>query len=356
MRCFQIEAFGKPLLAADQPIPTPTGTEVVVRTTACGVCHSDVHIADGYFDLGGGNRIDLSRGLRLPLVPGHEVVGEVVALGPDVAATMPGIAVGDRRVVYPWIGCGQCAFCSRGHEELCDAPRTIGVNRDGGYGGSVMVPHPRYLFEYAPLPDEQACILACSGLTAFGALRKVMGLPPDAGVLIIGAGGVGLSAIRLAKHVLGIAPVVAEIDRSRWDIALEAGAADVVDPSDPGTARALMKATGGGMAAVLDFVGAGPTFAFGMSVLRKAGTLVVVGLLGGDTTVSPAVLPLKAITVVGSYVGSLAEMGELMRIARAGALPPMPVQERGLDEANAVLDQLRAGQLRGRAVLRPSVA
>ena len=296
MRCFQIEQFGKPLLAADQPVPTPQGTEVVIRTTACGVCHSDVHIADGYFDLGGDNRVDLSRGLRLPLVPGHEVVGEVVALGPDAS----GVAIGDRRVVFPWIGCGRCAFCTAGREELCNAPRAIGVNVDGGYGGSVLVPHAKYLFDYAPLDDAQACVLACSGLTAFGALRKLAALPPGSKVLIIGAGGVGLSAIRLAKSVLGVAPIVADIDHSKWDLARDAGAEDVIDPADPAAARALMKATGGGVLAVLDFVGSGKSFSFGLSVLGKAGTLVLVGLLGGSTTLSPAMLPLKAVTIIGS--------------------------------------------------------
>jgi D-arabinose 1-dehydrogenase-like Zn-dependent alcohol dehydrogenase len=347
MRCFQIEAFGEPLRVADQPVPTLTGTQVALRTCTCGVCHSDIHLADGFFDLGDGQRVDLARGLKLPLVPGHEVVGEVIAMGPEAT----GVQVGDRRIVYPWIGCGACSFCTSGDEQLCSRPRAIGVNVAGGYGESVVVPHSRYLLEFAPLDEAQACVLACSGLTAFGALRKALPFPAGGALLIIGAGGVGLSGIRLARSVLGVAPIVAEIDHSKWDIAREAGAAECIDPSEAGAGRALLKATGG-VAAAIDFVGAGASFAFGLEVLAKAAKLVVVGLLGGATRISPALLPLKAATIVGSYVGSLREMQELLRLARSGALPPMPLTERPLDDANLVLEELRQRQVKGRVVLR----
>ncbi len=136
-------------------------------------------------------------------------------------------------------------------------------------------------------------------------------------------------------------------------LAREAGAAEVIDPNADGALRALLKATGGGVAAALDFVGAGPSFAFGLGALRKEGRLVSVGLLGGSTAIVPAMLALKAVSVVGSYVGSLQELQELMAIARRGVLPELPVTPRPLADANATLDELRAGQVRGRNVLRP---
>jgi alcohol dehydrogenase/propanol-preferring alcohol dehydrogenase len=347
MRCFQIETFGEPLRLADLPVPVLTGTQVALRTRTCGVCHSDIHLADGYFDLGDGQRVDLSRGLKLPLVPGHEIVGEVIALGPDAT----GVQVGDRRIVYPWIGCGTCGFCTSGDEQLCSRPCALGVNTAGGYGEAVTVPHSRYLLDFAPLDDAQACILACSGLTAFGALRKALPFPPAGPLLIIGAGGVGLSAIRMAKAVLGAAPIVAEIDRAKWDVARDAGAADCIDPSEAGAGRTLLKATGG-IAAAIDFVGAGDSFAFGLEVLAKTAKLIVVGLLGGSTRISPALLPLKAVTIMGSYVGSLQEMHDLLHLARSGLVPLMPLTERPLDDANTVLDELRQRRVRGRVVLR----
>lgn len=349
MHAFRIETFGLPLVAVDCTTPTPEGRQVVLRTLACGVCHSDVHLADGFFDLGGGNRVDLTRSVAPPRIPGHEIVGEVVALGPDAE----GVAVGDRRVIFPWVGCGTCAFCQSGEEHLCAASRALGVNRDGGYADHVVVPDAKYLLEYAPLSAAQACTLACSGLTAFSALGKVAPIPAGGRLLVIGAGGVGLSAVRLAQTVLGVAPIVAEPDQSKWTMIREAGAAETLDPTVPGSARALVKATGGGVAAVLDFVGSGQSFEFGLSALARGGRLVVVGLMGGSTHFAPALLPLKAATIMGSYVGSLAEFTELMRLARSGALPPMPVQLRPLADANAALDELRAGRVHGRIILSP---
>jgi len=313
------------------------------------VCHSDVHLHDGYFDLGGGNRLDMARSVQPPRTLGHEIAGTVVAAGPEAQGVQPG----QRFVAFPWIGCGTCALCSAGKEHLCPAGRNLGVGRDGGFATHVLVPHPRYLVDFAPLAEEQACTYACSGLTAYSALKKIEPLRAGDPLLVIGAGGVGLSGVRLARHLFDTAPIVAEVDHAKWDLAREAGAAEVIDPNADGALRALLKATGGGVAAALDFVGAGPSFAFGLGALRKEGRLVSVGLLGGSTAIVPAMLALKAVSVVGSYVGSLQELQELMAIARRGVLPELPVTPRPLADANATLDELRAGQVRGRNVLRP---
>ena len=130
MQSQQIVEWGKPLEGREAPTPEPEGTEVLVRVTACGVCHSDLHIWDGYFDLGGGQRITLEdRGVHLPFTMGHEIVGEVEAIGPDAE----GVEIGDKRVVYPWIGCGECAVCQADDELLCMTPRTLGTRKPGGY-------------------------------------------------------------------------------------------------------------------------------------------------------------------------------------------------------------------------------
>ena len=356
MLSFQIETFGAPLAPVLRTTPQPQGREVLLRVSSCGVCHSDLHLADGYFDLGNGAKIDLSRSVAPPRTLGHEIAGTVVALGPDVAAAQ-GVAVGDRRVVYPWIGCGACALCAAGNEHLCNAARALGAQRDGGFSDHVMVPDAKYLLAFDPLPDDQACTYACSGLTAYSALKKCAPLcstegSPDS-LLIIGAGGVGLSGIRLAAEVLGVRAIVAETDPGKWDLAREAGAIDVIDPGAEGAGKALVKATGGGVAAAIDFVGAGASFAFGFGALRKAGKLVSVGLFGGATPVSPAMIAMKAVSVQGSYVGSLAEMHELMAIARQGRLAGLPLSTRPLSEAAAAMADLKAGRIRGRTILRP---
>jgi D-arabinose 1-dehydrogenase-like Zn-dependent alcohol dehydrogenase len=346
----QLESFGKPLTQVLRPTPEPQGTEVIVKVGSCGVCHSDVHLHDGYFDLGGDAKLDMSRALNLPRTLGHEIAGTVVAVGPDAqdAASL----IGKRRVVFPWIGCGTCAVCAAGNEHMCNAPRALGINRDGGFSDHVVVQHPKYLIEFDPLPIEQACTYACSGLTAFSALKKIPKPGPSDALLIIGAGGVGLSGIRLAKQLFGIAPIVAETDKAKWDIAREAGAGEVFDPTADGAAKALFKSTGGGVAAAIDFVGAGGTFAFGYGALRKAGVLVCVGLFGGATQVVPATVAMKGVTVTGSYVGNLAEMHELMAIARSGVLPPMPLTTQPLAHATQALEDLRAGRIRGRTILQ----
>jgi D-arabinose 1-dehydrogenase-like Zn-dependent alcohol dehydrogenase len=350
MVSYQVESFGKPLAQVLREIPQPTGTEVVLKIGSCGVCHSDVHLHDGYFDLGGGNHLDLSRSVQPPRTLGHEIAGTVVAFGPQAED----VHVGQRAVAFPWIGCGKCVLCTAGKEHLCNVGPNLGVGRDGGFATHVVVPHPRYLVDFDPLPEEQACTYACSGLTAYSALKKVEPLRADDTLLVIGAGGVGLSGVRLASHLFENAKlVVAEVDRSKWDLAREAGASDVIDPTADGALKALLKATGGGVAAAVDFVGAGSSFNFALGALRKEGRLVSVGLLGGSTTIVPAMLSLKAVSIVGSYVGSLQELQELMTIARRGVLPDLPVTPRPLADANATLDELRAGKVRGRNVLRP---
>lgn len=350
MLSYQVESFGKPLAEVLRQTPQPQGTEVLVKVGSCGVCHSDVHLHDGYFDLGNGNKLDMTRTLQPPRTLGHEIAGTVVSVGPDVE----GIAVGDRRVVFPWIGCGQCSLCVAGDEHLCNAPRALGIHRDGGFSDHVLVPHARYLLEFDPLPEDQACTFACSGLTAYSALKKVAGLGPKDVLLIIGAGGVGLSGIRLARALYpDVTVIVAELDKGKWDIARQAGASEVIDPTADGAAKALMKATGGGVAAAVDFVGAAATFSFGFGALRKAGKLVCVGLMGGSTAIVPAMVSMKAVSITGSYVGSLAEMRELMAIARRSQLPGLPLTSHPLAEATQALEALRSGQVRGRAILHP---
>lgn len=350
-RSFKLTGFGEPLREQHDQIGAPAGKQVLLRVLACGVCHSDLHLSDGFFDLGGGKRMDLGRGIALPRTLGHEIAGEVVAVGEQVT----GLAIGDRRLLYPWIGCGDCGLCSAGAEHLCPQPRHHGTTVDGGFSNFVMVPDARYLLAFDPLPESFAATLACSGLTAYSALCKAGAKSASDPLLIIGAGGVGLAAISIACALSGVGPVVAEIDGDKREGALAAGASEVVDPRDPDVKRRLMKHTGGGFAAAVDFVGATATVELGMNLLRKGGRLVVVGLYGGSMEFSLPTLPLRSVSLMGSYVGSLKELEELMALARDLKLNPMQIVPRTLGSTQAVLEDLRAGRIRGRAVIIPSV-
>lgn len=352
MRSFDVCECRKPLQMIERPTPQPQGSEVLLRMIAAGVCHSDLHIWDGYYELGGGKRLQLlERGIKLPLTMGHENVGEVVALGPDAK----GVKVGDVRLAHPWMGCGTCMVCRRGEENLCAKPRNLGVFSNGGYATHLMVPHPRYLFEIGELAPEKAAPLACSGITAYGALKKVgADLLREQPVVIIGAGGVGLMGVALAKAMGGRGSIVVDIDAGKRDAAMAAGAVATIDGAAPDAARQITDATGGGAWAVIDFVGSSATVRLGVDALVKGGKLIIVGLFGGDVTVPTPFFPMRAMTIQGSYVGSLPEMQELLELVRRTGPPPIPVRTRPLEDVNAALDDLRDGKVVGRVVLTPA--
>jgi alcohol dehydrogenase, propanol-preferring len=351
MRSYDVIDFGAPLEAREKPTPKPAGSEVLLRMLAAGVCHSDLHIWEGWYDLGGGKKLTVKdRGMVPPLTMGHEIVGEVVAFGPEAT----GVKVGDRRLAHPWIGCGSCAVCRRGEEQLCAAPRFLGVHKPGGYADHVMVPHPRYLLDLGRLTPAQAAPYACSGITAFGALKRVgEAIFREQPIMVIGAGGLGLMCLSLLKAMGGRGAIVADIDAKKREAAMSAGALAAIDAAAPDAVKQAQAAAKEGIGAAIDFVGAQATAKLGIDAIARGGKYVIVGLFGGDITLSLPLLPMRAITVQGSYVGSLAEMKELLALVATGKVPPVPISERRLEDAYRVLEDLKAGRIVGRAVLKP---
>ena len=350
MRAMQIIEWGKPLEAREYPDPEPQGEEVLLRVEAAGVCHSDVHIWDGFFDLGGEQRISLeSRGVRLPFTMGHEIAGEVAALGPHAS----GVKVGDKVVAYPWIGCGECAVCRKGEELLCLSPRTLGTRRAGGYATHVIVPRGRYLLPHEGVPQGLAATYACSGITAFSALKKTREhLGADDHLVIIGAGGVGGSAVHIAPAAIEGKVIVADIDAQKRAHARQMGAVATIDNAAPDGVKQVMEATGGGAAAAIDFVGSPKTMEFGVNILRKGGKLVMVGLYGCAHPISTVLFPFKMMTIEGSYVGTLDDLRELLALVQGGKVPPIPIETRPPDQASSALSDLKSGgKVRGRVVL-----
>ena len=350
MKSYQIEEWGGPLKLKERPTPTPDGREVLLRITAAGICHSDLHIQDGFFDLGQGDKVDFAKlGAQLPLTLGHEIAGVVEAVGPDV----DGIEIGEAYIAFPWIGCRACGICQHEREQFCMTPKFLGARVDGGYSDHVIVPDPQYLVRHDGIPAELACTYACAGLTAYSGLNKVSGLGENDSLLLIGAGGVGLSALHMAKELTSAKLVVADIDPEKRALAEAAGAHAVIDNGREDAVAKILEVTGGGARAAIDFVGAVPTGKLGLAGLRKGGRLIVVGLYGGALPVSLPLMPVRSLTIQGSYVGTLDELKDLVSLGQAGKIPPIPLDPRPLDEAPRSLQDLRDGKVSGRVILTP---
>ena len=344
MISYQIVEHGKPLQKVMLETPRPSGSEVLMRITRSGVCHSDVHIWEGFFDLGGGRRFYVKeRGCIPPFTLGHEPFGIVEKIGPRVK----GVKVGQKRLIHPWIGCGKCAVCKAGQDNYCvSGSRIIGVNRAGAYATHVLVPDPKYLVDASGIDEAFAATLACSGVTAYSASAKLPPLTPGDRVAVIGCGGVGLAGIAVlrAKGVKNI--VACDIDETKLAAAGKLGAKFMVNTRAADAAQQLQ-----GIAGAIDFVGTPATAALGIAALRKGGRYVLVGLHGGELVHPLPPIAQRAIGIVGSYVGNLQELKAVVALAKKGKLKPMPVATRPAAEANAALEDLIAGKVIGRVVL-----
>jgi D-arabinose 1-dehydrogenase-like Zn-dependent alcohol dehydrogenase len=337
--CYCVTKHNAPLERMDCATPEPKGAEVLIRMTAAGVCHSDIHIWEGVYDLGSGNKMTLQdRGVALPLTMGHEITGEVVKVGPDATST----TVGESCVVYPWLGCGECPTCKRGEENLCAVKaRAMGVFMPGGYAEYVLVPHERYCVDIDKLDPAESAPLACSGVTTYSAFKK------------FGSKILGHMALTVLRAMGGKGAVVIDIDAGKRKAAMEVGALAAIDGASSEASKQIIEATSGGAACVLDLVGTSATVNLGLASIKKGGEIVVVGLYGGELKLPIVYLPLRGMGLRGSYVGSLPELKELVALAQKGTLKPIRVTSRKLPEASAALSDLKAGKVVGRMVLVP---
>jgi D-arabinose 1-dehydrogenase-like Zn-dependent alcohol dehydrogenase len=348
MRRQSLVKFDAPLCETVIEAPKPAGKEVLIRIERCGLCHSDLHIQDGYADLGGGKKLDTTRGMTLPFTLGHEIAGVVEEVGPEVSNDL----IGAKRAVFPWIGCGHCLSCLAGDENLCAKQRFLGVTIDGGFATHVLVPDAKYLLEYDPLPVNQAATLMCSGVTAYGALKRLVDRPRQRNLLLIGLGGVGMMGLTFARAMFKQPVTVADLSPAARETALKNGAAVAYDPAEPEISRRIIKETEGGFDAIVDFAGNEKSMAFAVSVLARGGKIVVSGLMGGNFSLPMVQWVYKRMTVEGFMVGTLTEAHELMSLARAGKIKPTPMREEPMADVQKWIDALRAGQVVGRIVLK----
>ena len=350
MKVAQIVEPNAPLKIEEQDTPKPAGSEVVIKIKATGVCHSDLHLWEGGYDLGDGTFMKVTdRGVKYPITPGHEIVGSVYEIGPNVQ----GISVGDDVLVYPWIGCGLCNTCKAGSENLCDTPKSLGVFQNGGYAEYVLVPSYKYLACIHGTDLDSVASLACSGLTAFTAIKKANANSPEF-IVIIGAGGLGLMGIQIAGAITNAKIICVDLDDEKLKTAKEMGAHFTFNSKNAKIDQEILSICNDkGADSVVDFVNAPPTAKLGLSVLRKRGNLVLVGLFGGSIDLSLVTIPLKAITIQGAYTGNYADMVELLELAQNGTINPLVSKHYSLTDANNALDDLKNRKIVGRAVINP---
>ena len=351
MKAARIVKVNEKLEIQQVETPKPRGSQVLVKVQSSGVCHSDIHLWEGYYEGVGGQLLKTTdRGVNYPLTPGHEVAGIVDSLGEQVE----GFNNNDKVLVYPWIGEGLCPACRIGEENLCDKPRSLGVYMDGGYAEYVLVPSYKYLIKISDGMDTDAsATLSCSALTAYGAVKNA-NLKPDDNVVIVGAGGLGLMAIQLAKAVTGARIIAMDLDDKKLEFAKKEGADTTVNSKNEDPVKTIMELTDKmGADAVIDFVNASKTVETDMQFLRRRARVVLVGLFGGELKLSLVTMPTRAYKLIGSYTGTLSDMIELVSLARRGVIKPVVSNRFKLDQATDALTMLRDGKILGRGVINP---
>lgn len=349
MKAWAVVECGQPLQELEWPTPEPQGDEVLLEVTHAGVCHSDLHIWEGEYDLGTRGKLRMQdRGLKLPLAMGHEIVGRVVKWGPGAEGQ---VQAGQQRLVFPWVGCGQCARCRADEENMCAVkPRALGVYQNGGYATHVLATHWKHLVPIDGLDPALAATYACSGVTVYSAIAKLMPMDPSDWIVIIGAGGLGLNAIAILKALGHTAICAVDLDQSKLDAATAQGAtATVLAGGDTGAH--IVQACGGPVMGVIDLVNGSKTAAGAFDALGKGGRLIQVGLFGGEMRVPLPLMPIKAITIQGSYVGSLKELHALVDLAQQGKVPGIPIEHERFENADAALNRLKDGKVTGRIIL-----
>ena len=351
MKAARIVKLNEPLQVQELQAPTPKGTQVLIKILSSGVCHSDVHVWQGYYEGIDGQPLKTTdRGVKYPLTPGHEIAGTVESLGEQAE----GFSKNERVLLYPWIGEGLCPACRIGQENLCDKPRSLGVYTDGGYAQYVLAPNYKYLVKIGDDMDtDTSAPLSCAGLTAYGAVKNA-GLKPDDNVVVVGTGGLGLMAIQLAKAVTGAKIIAMDLDDQKLDVAKKNGADVTINSKKEDPVKVIMELTDKlGADAVIDFVNASKTVETDVRFLRRRARLVLVGLFGGELRLSLVMMPTRAYRLIGSYTGTINDLIELVSLAKRGVIKPVVSNRFKLEQATEALTMLKNGKVLGRGVINP---
>ncbi|CAH1792507.1 unnamed protein product [Owenia fusiformis] len=358
------------MVLKEKAIPAPPPTGMVVKVKYAGVCHSDLHMQDDDVELGEGKTIrkgDVDPDYKFPLVFGHEISGTVYAIGESKNPDADTFEIGERVVVFTFCGCTECAFCRMGDNRWCAKAlsNNIGLGAEGGFAEYVSVKNRAYVSKVpANVPMEVAPMMSCGALTAYNgiesvkeSIKKWINWKGSATVLIIGAGGLGLWAVMLSRAVLPKETriAVADLSADKLETAKENGAditvlLDIKDDIDTTTEK-TKKALGGLAESSIDFVGAPNTLKCAINVSAKGATVAVVGLFGGSATIPVPYFPMKILKVVGIYTGSTLQFKELLAVVDENKIIGPKIFKYRLEEVNEVFENLRKGEINGRAVL-----
>ncbi|HLG15995.1 MAG TPA: zinc-dependent alcohol dehydrogenase [Blastocatellia bacterium] len=334
MRAAIVREFKQPLRIEETETPSPGEDEVLIKVEACGVCHSDLHIAEGDWP-------QLGRVIKRPLIPGHEIVGRIVAIGEAVEH----LSIGDR-VGVAWVHwtCGECELCREGRENLCPKQQITGGSVDGGYAEFIKAKASHTLKVPDALTSEEAAPLFCAGVTVYHAIKNA-GITPGQRVAVFGVGGLGHLAVQVAK-TFGANLVAVDIADDKLELARSLGADRTLNAATTDVIKTLRGEGGLHVAVVTSAAKAAYDTAFYST--RSGGTLVVVGMPAEDLTF-PAIM-MREIRIMSAATGTRDDLKEVLDLAAAGRLRCI-VEKRPLEQVNEIFDEMRSGRITGRVVI-----
>jgi propanol-preferring alcohol dehydrogenase len=335
MKAAVVRAFGQPLVIEDVPVPVPGRGEILVKVKACGVCHTDLHAASG----------DWPVKPQPPFIPGHEAAGVVAALGPDVTDFKLGDAVG---VAWLHDACMRCEYCETGWETLCEHQHNTGYSVNGGFAEYVVASAAFAARLPANVDFAAVAPILCAGVTTYKGLKETDTRPGE-WVLISGVGGLGQVAIQYAK-AMGLKVVALDIAEDKLKLARDSGADHAVNALSADAVERVLQATGGGAHGILVTAVSTAAFAQALKMVRRKGTISLVGLPPGEFPTPIFDVVLKRITVRGSIVGTRRDLDEAIAFAAEGKVRA-EITKAPLADINAIFERMKAGKIDGRMVL-----
>ncbi len=334
MKAAIVREYRQPLQIEETETPVPGSDEVLIKVDACGVCHSDLHIAEGDWT-------HLLRIMKHPLIPGHEVVGPIVQKGDAVES----LAIGDRvGVAWTHWTCGECDLCKEGHENLCPKQMITGATVDGGYAEFIKAKASHVLKVPDALTSEEAAPLFCAGVTVYHAIKK-SGIKPRQRMVVFGVGGLGHLAVQIAK-CFGAQVIAVDIADDKLDFARRLGADITMNAANEEVVKQIRKLGGAHVAVVTSAAKKAYDMAF--FAVRSSGTLMVVGMPAEDLSF-PAIM-MREMSIMSSATGTREDMREVLDLASAGRLR-CQVETRPLEQVNDVFQEMRDAKITGRVVL-----
>jgi propanol-preferring alcohol dehydrogenase len=336
MRAAVLREFAGPITIEEVPTPEPGQGEVLIKVTACGVCHSDLHLAGGDWDM-------LRPITKMPLIGGHEIAGVVASLGKGVTD----LKIGDR-VGVPWLHwtCGECEYCLSGRETLCGKQKITGCTVDGGFAEYLKAPASHVAELPAALSAEEAAPLLCAGLTVYKALKN-SGLGAGERLAVFGVGGLGHLAVQIG-HAIGAQVCAIDIADDKLELAKSLGAEWTANAATEQVPKRI-RAIGGAHVALVTSANAA-AYETALRCLRKGGTLAVVGMPNEPFKVSAVSMVSLEARIVASAVGTRKDLRELFELVEKFPIRSH-IETRPLDALPAVFDEMKRGALLGRVVL-----